>query len=97
VCVTERDNMTEPFASEGVLSGQVSDPIANQPSYMIVRTPAFYALKALSAQLVARPLTQSPGLARASSAARAKRRRLPSRSRRLRASSTSRRLSRTGR
>jgi hypothetical protein len=40
VFVTERDNLTGKFASEGVLSGQVSDPIANQASYTIVRKRA---------------------------------------------------------
>jgi hypothetical protein len=48
VFVTERDNLTGQFGSEGVLSGQVSDPIADQASYTIVRKPAFYALQRLA-------------------------------------------------
>ncbi|MGO9961446.1 MAG: hypothetical protein ACLP50_36645 [Solirubrobacteraceae bacterium] len=59
VFITERDNLGGAFASEGVVSGQVSDPIADQPSYTIVRKPAFYALKALSSQLASQPLTRS--------------------------------------
>ena len=50
VFVTERDNLSGRFASEGVLGGEVSDPIASGPSYSIVRKPAFYAIRRLSAQ-----------------------------------------------
>ncbi|MGO9955868.1 MAG: hypothetical protein ACLP50_07765 [Solirubrobacteraceae bacterium] len=64
VFITERDNLGGAFASEGVLSGQVSDPIADQPSYTILRKPAFYTLKALSIQLASQPLTRSPELSR---------------------------------
>jgi hypothetical protein len=48
VFVTERDDLTGRFASEGVLSGQVSDPIPTQPSYAVSRKPAFATLAQLA-------------------------------------------------
>jgi hypothetical protein len=84
VFVTERDNLTGQSASEGVLSGQVSDPIANQASYTIVRKPAFFVLQELAAQFDVASLTASRGVPRASASGKAKAQRPPSRSRRSR-------------
>jgi hypothetical protein len=50
VFVTERDNLTGQFGSEGVLGGQVSDPVEDCRTYSIVRKPAFYAIRQLAAQ-----------------------------------------------
>ena len=48
VFVTERDNLSGAFASEGVLGGQVSDPVAAQPAYQVVDKPASALLRALA-------------------------------------------------
>jgi hypothetical protein len=45
VFVTLRDNLGGPFASEGVITGGVSDPPAADP--LVVRKPAFAALSRL--------------------------------------------------
>ncbi len=46
VFVTERDNLTGPFASEGVLGGDVADPPPADPQ--IVTKPAFAAVQAIA-------------------------------------------------
>jgi hypothetical protein len=53
VFVTERDNLGGAFASEGVLGGQVSDPVAPEPSYRVGAKPAVAVLKALASGLEA--------------------------------------------
>jgi len=47
VFVTERDNLSGWFASEGVLAGTVSDPPCERPK--VIRKPAWFALRALVA------------------------------------------------
>ena len=47
VFVTERDNLSGPFASEGLLGGDVADPPPADPQ--IVERPAYAAVRALAA------------------------------------------------
>jgi hypothetical protein len=47
VFVTERDNLSGPFASEGVLGGDVADPPPADPQ--VIEKPAYAAVRALAA------------------------------------------------
>ncbi len=51
VFVSERDNLGGAFASEGVLAGQVSDPVAAESEYRVVAKPAVSVLRALASGL----------------------------------------------
>ena len=48
VFISQRDNLSGAFASEGVLGGSVADPPSAAPQ--IIRKPAFYVLRAMIAR-----------------------------------------------